>query len=506
MKCFVISATLAVTALLALLGLPAQLQAAPTLREQRTVEGDVLVLGSTLAHDCGSGKSPPTGTTVSCTGLLDQDSAPDVYWRDDRANAGVVAADARTSAALALPDGAEVVYARLYWGAMRASEAPDRAITLDREGAFSATVNADDSRALPAAGPLPDINYVTYQSTADVTALVKQHGSGAYRVSGVDGIVLNGVLSENAFSAWTLVVVYQRATAAVRRIHLYDGLDPISPGMPVSFTVSLGTAAAHANVQLSLWAYDGDARQAGDVVTVQGVPLTSGDNPADNLFNGSRTAQGVPKTGLVPPLAGEADTMSGFDLDTFDVSAAVGTSPMVQLAAATNNDAYWLAGFVLSVAAPPVDGGAGGDAAGAGGTGGSSGLGGAGDGGGLAGGGSAGGTVDGGNAGNTDSAGNAGGTAGGANTVDGGGSGGTLGGVGDGGLDAGGAGRGSDADAVQDDGGAVRTGASAVAEGSGLRCNIGPSAPEGSALPSLALIAAAWLTSRRRRRLSADVT
>ena len=105
-----------------------------TLRVQVDQRGDFALIGNTLGWDCGADTPAPTVGSVPTVDLNDPlacglnavDSSSDVFWRADdpspgQATASVdfTAADARSSAVLALPDGAEVTHAFLYWAARR---------------------------------------------------------------------------------------------------------------------------------------------------------------------------------------------------------------------------------------------------------------------------------------------------------------------------------------------------------------------------------------------------
>jgi hypothetical protein len=345
---------------------PSTLRASPVLRFSVDAPGGHLVIGQTLAYDCGPGHTPPAGSTVSCGGVFDDDSAPDIYWRDQTASTLVAASDARTSAALSLPVGATVAHARLYWAALRANAAPDRNVTLDRDGGFTAAIEADDSRAVPASGPLPAVTYVVYQSSADVSDLVRTNGSGTYRVSGVDAIGLDGVVSENAFAAWTLVVIYSLPTGEARHLALYDALDPVASGVESSVLVNGFSvpAAGAAQGSLAAWAYEGDPAQTGDTLRVRATALLNGLNPVDNFWNESRSSGGAAVAGTVPALSGQPGATSGFDLDELDIGPllASGDTSVRVTAATAGVDEFWFGGFVLSIATdgppPGLDAGA----------------------------------------------------------------------------------------------------------------------------------------------------
>jgi hypothetical protein len=464
---------------------PAAALAAPALRFQIDGPGGYQVLGQTLGYDCGSGNPPPAGSSASCTGVFDGDAAPDLYWRDNLASPATAASDARTSADLVLPADATVTYARLYWGGLRANALPDREVTLDREGGFSTTVMADPNAAnvVLSSGPVAGVVYVAYQASADVTSLVRTNGAGSYRVTGVDGIALNGVLSENAFSAWHLVVIYGLPSGPTQHLALYDGLDTVAMDTDAAVTIDgfRVPSAGAPQGSLAAWAYESDASQTGDALRIRGMVATNAGNAADNFWNESRTRLGAGVTGDVPALSGLPGTGAGFDLDEVDLGPLLAPGDTsFTLTASTTTDGFWFGGFVLAMATdgppPGLDGGSG--------SGGADGGPGVGDGGGAGdgprGAGSDGsGGADSGGLGGTGGAGGAG--AGGAGGAAGSGTGGTGGGApGDGG-----------APTEPDD--------SAIAEGSGCRCGLtGRRAlPAAAVLPGVLLVV---LVRRRRRR------
>ncbi|MEZ4253836.1 MAG: hypothetical protein R3B99_36995, partial [Polyangiales bacterium] len=176
---------------------------------------------------------PLVGVVTSCgsTGL--DDSAPDVFWRSDApaadqafANETITVAQARSTAVLTIPPGASVTHAFLYWGARATT--PDGTVTLDRPGVFTQDLTAIQS--------FVGANQ-SYQSVADVTELVQAQGAGAYRVSGVDSVVLANANDNNAYAGWWMVVLYELATDPLRSLTIYDGLDTVTNGAPQNVTL-----------------------------------------------------------------------------------------------------------------------------------------------------------------------------------------------------------------------------------------------------------------------------
>ena len=167
-------------------------EAAPALRAQMDVAGDFQLFGNTLVHECDMAApvipDPVVGTIGTCTNS--NNYAPDVYWRADDPTDGQATADddlgpddARSTAVLQLPEGAHVVYARLYWGAYSNADSPDDAVRVQRPSSgLDTLVMADDDIRVNNA----NTGRFWYQSTADVTALVQAQGPGAYRIAEVN--------------------------------------------------------------------------------------------------------------------------------------------------------------------------------------------------------------------------------------------------------------------------------------------------------------------------------
>src|SRR5213078_2467096 len=116
--------------------------------------------------------------------------------------------DARSAAILSIPSGATITYARLYWSAAGTTAAGGTTATLSRAGtgAFSSTITADATSTGATTGSDAH-NY--YQSTAEVTSIVQSHGTGVYRVGGIDSVTLAETNTETLYAAWWLVVFYK---------------------------------------------------------------------------------------------------------------------------------------------------------------------------------------------------------------------------------------------------------------------------------------------------------
>ncbi|WP_441289376.1 hypothetical protein ACSRUE_00935 [Sorangium sp. KYC3313] len=334
--------------------------AAPTLRVQVDQRGDFLLVGNTLGYECAPADidRPALGTAACAGSTFDEDSAPDIYWRADspaegqaEARTTVTAEQARSSAVLAVPDGATVTHAFLYWAAHKQNTQPaDTAVTLDRPGAGGFIENLTALRSVVTTSSAQTY----YQSVSDITAIVQERGSGAYRVSGVNSASFVNSDFNNHFAGWWLVVFYQLASEPPRNLALFDGLDSVPSGGRQEATLSgFLVPTAGYDAKIGMVTFEGDASIPGDQFFFNGGNALGDDlNPDTNFFNGTRSYLGAPVStvGDLPQLAGTPGTMAGMDIDVLDITSKVTpgqeSAPIV---ASSTNDLYFLAGFVTSI-------------------------------------------------------------------------------------------------------------------------------------------------------------
>ena len=190
-----------------------------TARFATNVAGDIRLLGNTLL-------SCPQPGTNGCTGNNNSFSMVHVK---DTPDATVLN---RSTADLALPAGATVLWAGLYWGG--------------RSGSVNVPANRDQMQFHT---PLtPGGTYVTitseialdtftsgsltaYQGFATVTGLVSAAGSGTYV-----GADVKSSTGANGYTGWALVVVFTSPTLPTRNLVVFDGF------ANVTLSETVGTA------------------------------------------------------------------------------------------------------------------------------------------------------------------------------------------------------------------------------------------------------------------------
>lgn len=347
---------------LALCVAPPRAAANPSLRKQVDQRGDFLLIGNTLAFECGevlgaaSVPAPVVGTLGNCPdyNLI----GPDIYVRADDPSDGMARIDpnidamqARSTAVLNLPQDAKVTYARLYWGSYANSSMPNRNARLERP---SSGVNA--ALVADQAWPVPEGNNsgrYWYQAAADVTDVVRDQGSGPYRVSDVSSVPLSTINDPYGYVAWYMVVFYERASEPQRNLALFEGLDLVEPGRNATVTLQgFLVPSTGFDAKLGIVAFEGDASITGDGITFDGTALSDAENPVDNFFNSTHSLLGMPVSvkGDLPQLTGTPRSMSGIDLDVLDLSMRVKAGQTsATLTANTSLDTYLLAAFVTSI-------------------------------------------------------------------------------------------------------------------------------------------------------------
>ncbi|GAA1392961.1 hypothetical protein GCM10009639_25360 [Kitasatospora putterlickiae] len=203
-----------------------------------------------------------------------------------------------SSADLALPPGATVKHARLYWGGTRGID--DVVLPESQIDEIYLKFPGDAQyRNIP--NQQPSIGYITtdeessYQASADITDLVREHGTGTYTAANMDSVV-----KPHSWGGWTIVVAYEDPCAPLRHVHLWDGFQPELPNSPALsgtltgiHTPATGPVTGH----LGWVVYDGDHKWTGDTMDIKSThgPLTrftDADHPADDAFNSTVGAPG----------------------------------------------------------------------------------------------------------------------------------------------------------------------------------------------------------------------
>ncbi len=238
----------------------------------------------------------------------------------------------------------------MYWaGYVVAASGADTAITFSRPGGdLDETVTADESWTATGGGA-----NLWYQSTADVTDLLKEHEDGAYRVGGIASLDFRATTIQDPVVGWVLVVMYELDSDPPRNLTIFDGFDQVQQGADAQVLLDgFLVPDAGYDAKLGVIAYEGDEGLDGDSLLFNNVAMSDAVNAEDNFFNGSRSYLGTAVTvpGDLPQLSGAPSSMGGLDFDVIDIAAEVSPGDTsATIGATTDMDRYFLGAFVTSI-------------------------------------------------------------------------------------------------------------------------------------------------------------
>ena len=256
-------------------------------------------------------------------------------------------------ASLALPSGATVLWAGLYWAADTSAGAFGSAAPAPTSrGAVRFATPAASYGVVNAATVDSDATWATrYQGFADVTSQVRAAGNGTYAVANVQAGT-----GSNRWAGWSLVVAYRDATQPVRRLQVYDGLQTLQPGGSTSLDVPLGgfltPATGTVRGRLALLSWEGDRGIVGDSATLGARALSDAVSPADDVFNSTIARDGAPVTTRNPAYL---NAMS-LDADELSIDGVLGNAATTSILHLTTGGDTFLPGAIALATdeGPPV--------------------------------------------------------------------------------------------------------------------------------------------------------
>jgi len=252
---------------------------------------------------------------------------------------------------LAMPAGATVVRADLFWGAKL-----NRGTAPPNPGAkntvkFKTEINAPYENVT--ADTVSQFNNgasgLSYSAVANVTSLVKAADNGTYSVGNVQAST--GATDLNA--GWSLIVVYAAASEPVRSITVFSGFADVVNNAKVDIPLTGFRTPPDGKVksQIGLVSYEGDRQLVGDTLSIirEGSnteqQLSDGSRPPTNFFNSFiNEPPGTPVTNKTP----NYNNQLGFDIGRIDASGKLGNNDTsATLRATTTGDAYYPSAFTF---------------------------------------------------------------------------------------------------------------------------------------------------------------
>ncbi|WP_426365820.1 DUF3344 domain-containing protein [Streptomyces sp. E-08] len=321
--------------------LPGASAAAPSPREAARVpfaarhlavqHGGIVRAANTSAKGAKGTESVNDGARIA---YVDVDSDPNTYNS--------------SRAALAVPAGARVTWARLYWGGnLRVGEQKPpkdngRVLIAEPGGQYKALL-ADSLIGHRTADGAD-----AFQASADVTDLVRRSRPGQWTVAQVN--VAMGRSAVGGWGGWTLVAAYEKASEPLRRISVWDGFETVGPRAgELRVPLDGNRFPKGVSGRLGLIAYDGDRGTSGDYLTVEtsrskSTRLSDSANSADDVLNSSITEFGTGGTVRSP----DRTNTLGYDSDVFDLRGALRSGgDRVRVRVGSRKDTVWLGAVFL---------------------------------------------------------------------------------------------------------------------------------------------------------------
>ncbi len=314
----------------------AQIVRSFTPRISANLSGDITLIGNTLMSCSGNGQCP---NGRNGTGGSINDNNYTMQYVDIDGDASTFSS---STADLALPPGATVTWAGLYWGGESAN-------ALRNTCRFGTPVAAYTTITATQVDLTGTNDYMGFR---DVTALVQAGLNGTYRMANVYSTP--GAADKHA--GWSLVVLYRDATQSPRNLVVFDGFGAVSTTTNINMAVSgfLTPPAGAVNTRLGVVAFEGDLGYTGDAFQLNGTSLTDARNPADNFFNSTISALGAHITTKNPNYINQL----GFDIDLVSANGLLAnnaTTASIRLT--SSNDVYYpgVVTFATDLYAPVFD-------------------------------------------------------------------------------------------------------------------------------------------------------
>lgn len=317
----------------------AQVVRAFTPRYSANQPGDITLIGNTIMT-CNGGGGGPNSCANGRNGTGNNVNNNDFTMRYVDVD-GDATTFSSSSADLALPPGATVLWAGLYWGGY-SNNAARNTVRFLTPAAGYATLTATQT----------DASGRAYKCFVDVTARVQAGMSGTYRAANV----YSTPNQTNVHGGWALVIVYGLASEPPRNLVVYDGYALVSGTTTVNIAVSgfVTPPAGAVNSKLGVVTWEGDLGYTGDAFQLNGTPLADAVNPAGNFFNSSLSLLGARFTAKNPDYVNQY----GFDADLVSADGILAngaTSATITLT--TNGDTYYpgVVAFSTELYAPVFD-------------------------------------------------------------------------------------------------------------------------------------------------------
>ena len=225
---------------------------------------------------------------------------------------------------LTAPGVSQVAFAGLYWAGQTATVAGIAARnTVQFKVPGSTAYQTITASQVDDASPSTT---ASYQSFADVTAIVSAAGQGVYTVANIQSST-----GANQYAGWSLVIVYTNSSLPTRNLVVFDGYKRVQNAtgqttVDIALTGFITPPFGPVTSKLGVVAYDGDRGSTEGTAgllfgpsTTSLSPVSNATNPQTDVFNSSITTLGALNGGRNPAY----QNTLGFDADIFAPNVAL---------------------------------------------------------------------------------------------------------------------------------------------------------------------------------------
>lgn len=249
---------------------------------------------------------------------------------------GVAGTFNSSSATVAGPEGSEVLWAGLYWGARLSRGTGGEVGTGTRQQMSLRPPGAGSYQTVTSqVGFGPTAGDQAYQEFADVTSLVQAAGQGVYW--GANVVAGTG---EDRYAGWSLVVVFRAPSLPLRNLTVFDGFADVGRSEPQQVMLSgfRAPVSGPVDTQLGMVAYEGDFSTSGDNARLNETLLsTTPLSRGSNFFNGTNDDNGTSAASRTPAHM----NMLGFDVKNLAANGIPNGATSATLSFESTGDRYF---------------------------------------------------------------------------------------------------------------------------------------------------------------------
>ncbi len=318
-----------------------------TLRKQMYLKGNMKTIGNTVLV-------APTGTPNCSTYTNGAYLTNSTAANGDTTLCGYSVDGTQlnsTTSELALPAGAKVVWAGLYWqGMMKTAIDTNMIVKIRKDNGSYVDIAPNYLNYADSGYNYDSSNGISYSAVTNITYLFGQDkwNEGNYTVAGIPVIEDGKGSGLGTYGAWSLVAIYEDSVDVFRSFSVFDGWKKVTSSadaiIPISGFYTPNRALSSSAAKVSVFAAEGDLPYTGDQLITKNYNTNTNvalQTLTSNSFNSQITGGGV----RTP----NATNNFGIDIQSFDIGTLLKPKQTDMTFTFTSSlDVYWPSMIALS--------------------------------------------------------------------------------------------------------------------------------------------------------------